>query len=230
MSAIYKILKQLHLIDLLEDDLSPLCLSGDAFLNFLAQKRITNNLQGKELLLINKLAAKRPILQKMLLQENNLILDENERVLIEFCKALDGNFKKQFPKLSILKQNELAFKDKILNLSEVINKISINNKKLSYTEILMQAIFERPGFKLQDKEITHILKISNSKSFAFIRKNLDEFSLDQYLAYLAFLHHLSVKDKNAAVNLLLERVSKALAADKQEIKKGELQLINKYLC
>ena len=173
MSAIYKILKQLHLIDLLEDDLSPLCLSGDAFLNFLAQKRITNNLQGKELLLINKLAAKRPILQKMLLQENNLILDENERVLIEFCKALDGNFKKQFPKLSILKQNELAFKDKILNLSEVINKLSINNKKLSYTEILMQAIFERPGFKLQDKEITHILKISNSKSFAFIRKNLD---------------------------------------------------------
>lgn len=228
MSTIYTILKHLHLIDLLEDDLSPLCLNGEAFLSLLTQKRITNNLQGKELLLVNKLAAKRSALLKMLLRENNLILDENERILIEFCKALESNFKKQFPKLSILKQDELIFKDKILNLSEAINKIIMHNKELSYTKILMQAIFERSCFKLQESEITHILKTSNSKSFAFIKKNLDKFSLNQYIVYLAFLHHLAVKDKNTALNLLLERSNKAFAADKQEIKKGELQLINIY--
>lgn len=228
MSAIYKILKKLHLIDLLEDDLSPLCVNGGTFLSFLEQKSITKNLQGKELLLINKLAAKRSLLLKLLSQDAQPILDENERVLIEFCKALESNFKRQFPKLAVLRQAELAFKDKILNLSEAINKISRLSKELPYTEILMQAIFERPCFKLQEQEIMHILKISHSKSFSFIKKNLDAFSLDQYLVYLAFLHHLSVKDKNAAVNLLLERISKALAADRQEIKKGELQLINIY--
>ena len=228
MSTIYTILKRLHLIDLLEDDLSPLCLNGEAFLSLLTQKRITNNLQGKELLLVNKLSAKRSALLKMLLRENNLILDENERILIEFCKALESNFKKQFPKLSILKQDELIFKDKILNLSEAINKIIMHNKELSYTKILMQAIFERSCFKLQESEITHILKTSNSKSFAFIKKNLDKFSLNQYIVYLAFLHHLAVKDKNTALNLLLERSNKAFTADKQEIKKGELQLINIY--
>lgn len=228
MSKIYKILKHLHLLDLLEDDLAYLCLNGEAFLNFLDQKKIKNNLQGGELLLINKLLSKRSVLLKYMYQDVNSSLDEDECDLIKFCKALESNFKKQFPKLSILKQDELIFKDKILNLSEAINKIIMHNKELSYTKILMQAIFERSCFKLQESEITHILKTSNSKSFAFIKKNLDKFSLNQYIVYLAFLHHLAVKDKNTALNLLLERSNKAFAADKQEIKKGELQLIKIY--
>ncbi len=228
MSTILKILRKLHLDALLDDDLTPLCLNGVDFLNFLDQGIIKNNLQGKELLLINKLLTRRPILLKMLLRDSKLILDEDEHVLIEFCKVLDCNFKNQFPKLSILKEHELKIKDKILNLSEVISKISINNKELSYKEILAQAIFERPCFNLNDQELTHILKTYNSKSFSAIRKNLDKFSLDQYLVYLAFLHQLSSKDKKALLNLLLERIRHAINFDKQEIKKGELQLIDIY--